>query len=67
MINLGVLGSTNGTDLQSILDAIGAGKLDAKVSVVISNRENSYILERAKKHNTPVSYTHLTLPTKRIV
>ena len=53
MINLGVLGSTNGTDLQSILDAIGAGKLDAKVSVVISNRENSYILERAKKHNTP--------------
>ena len=53
MINLGVLGSTSGTDLQSILDAIGAGKLDAKVSVVISNRENSYILERAKKHNTP--------------
>ena len=53
MINLGVLGSTNGTDLQSILDAIGAGKLDAKVSVVISNRENSYILDRAKKHNTP--------------
>ena len=53
MINLGVLGSTNGTDLQSIFDAIGAGKLDAKVSVVISNRADSYILERAKKHNTP--------------
>ena len=53
MINLGVLGSTNGTDLQPILDAIGAGKLDAKVSVVISNREDAYILERAKKHNTP--------------
>ena len=30
MINLGVLGSTNGTDLQPILDAIGAGRLDAK-------------------------------------
>ena len=53
MINLGVLGSTNGTDLQPILDAIGAGKLDARVSVVISNREDAYILERAKKHNTP--------------
>ena len=53
MINLGVLGSTNGTDLQPILDAIGTGKLDAKVSVVISNREDAYILERAKKHNTP--------------
>ena len=53
MINLGVLGSTNGTDLQSIFDAIGAGKLDAKVSVVISNRADSYILKRAQKHNTP--------------
>ena len=53
MINRGGFGSTTGTDLQSIRDAIGAGKLDAKVSVVISNRENSYILERAKKHNTP--------------
>jgi len=53
VINLGVLGSTNGTDLQSIFDAIGAGKLDAKVSVVISNRADSYILERAQKHNTP--------------
>ena len=53
MINLGVLGSTNGTDLQPILDAIGAGRLDAKVAVVISNREDAYILERAKKHNTP--------------
>ena len=53
MINLGVLGSTNGTDLQPILDAIETGKLDAKVSVVISNREDAYILERAKKHNTP--------------
>tara|TARA_B100000963_G_scaffold162268_1_gene141083 strand:+ start:2665 stop:3240 length:576 start_codon:yes stop_codon:yes gene_type:complete len=53
VINLGVLGSTNGTDLQPILDAIGTGNLDAKVSVVISNREGAYILERAKKHNTP--------------
>ena len=59
MINLGVLGSTNGTDLQPILDAIGTGKLDATVSVVISNREDAYILERAKKHNTPnVFITH---------
>ena len=48
MINLGVLGSTNGTDLQPILDAIGAGRLDAKVAVVISNREDAYILEKRK-------------------
>lgn len=53
MINIGVLGSTNGTDLQFILDAIRAGTLDANISVVISNKNDSYILKRAQAHNTP--------------
>ena len=53
MINIGVLGSTNGTDLQFILDAIDTGTLNANVSVVISNKEDSYILKRAQAHNTP--------------
>ena len=38
MINVGVLGSTKGTDLQVILDAVGAKKLDANI---ILNKENS--------------------------
>ena len=50
MIRLGVLGSTKGTDLQAILDAIQNDALDAEVAVVISNRENAYILERARDH-----------------
>ncbi|MEA1880957.1 MAG: phosphoribosylglycinamide formyltransferase [Candidatus Marinimicrobia bacterium] len=50
-IKLGVLGSTNGTDLQAILDAITSNELDAEVSVVLSNRKNAYILERAENHN----------------
>jgi len=53
MIRLGVLGSTKGTDLQAILDAIHNDALDASVVVVVSNRENSYILERARNHNIP--------------
>ena len=53
MIRLGVLGSTKGTDLQAILDAIHNDALDAAVVVVVSNRENSYILERARNHNIP--------------
>ena len=53
MIRLGVLGSTKGTDLQAILDAINNDVLDAEVVVVVSNRENSYILERAGNHNIP--------------
>ena len=52
MINIGVLGSTNGTDLQFIFNAIDESKLDANVSVVISNKEDSYILKRAQAHNT---------------
>ena len=51
MIRLGVLGSTNGTDLQDILDAVSAGELDADVAVVISNRTGAYILERAEINN----------------
>tara|TARA_B100001996_G_scaffold363907_1_gene332523 strand:+ start:3337 stop:3915 length:579 start_codon:yes stop_codon:yes gene_type:complete len=53
MIKLGVLGSTNGTDLQAIIDAINTGKLKADVSIVISNNQNAYILKRANNHNLP--------------
>ena len=53
MIKIGVLGSTNGTDLQPILDEIANGDLKAKVSVVISNNQNAYILKRAEKNNIP--------------
>ena len=53
MIRLGVLGSTKGSDLQAVLDAIHNDALDAAVVVVVSNRENSYILERARKNNIP--------------
>ena len=50
-MNIGVLGSTRGTDLQGVIDAIGSKQLSSKISVVISNKEDAYILERAKKHN----------------
>ena len=53
MINIGVLGSTKGTDLQAILDAIHSKKLSATVSTVIANRKNAYILDRAKDHSVP--------------
>ena len=56
MIKLGVIGSTSGTDLQFILEAIGSGELKAEVSVVISNRKNAYILERANKHHVPAVF-----------
>jgi len=56
MIKLGVLGSTNGTDLQAILDSVASGELNGEVSVVLSNQKNAYILERAKNHNVPAFF-----------
>jgi phosphoribosylglycinamide formyltransferase-1 len=56
MIKLGVLGSTNGTDLQAILDSVASGELNGEVSVVLSNQKNAYILERAKNHNVPTVF-----------
>jgi len=50
-LKLGILGSTKGTDLQTIIDAIDKKKLSATVEVVISNASNAYILERAANHN----------------
>ena len=63
MIRLGILGSTNGTDLQAILNAISKKMLNANVSVVISNRKNAYILKRVKNYNIPnyfISHKGLT-------
>jgi len=46
---LGVLISGRGSNLQSILDAIGDGRLAADVVVVISNRADAQGLERARR------------------
>lgn len=47
MTKLCVLISGNGSNLQAIIDAIAAGRLNAVVCGVISNRPNAYGLERA--------------------
>ena len=49
-IRLGVMVSGRGTNLQSIIDVCEAGKIDAEVVVVISNKADAYALERARKH-----------------
>lgn len=48
MITLGVLISGSGTNLQAIFNAIEAGTLDARVALVLSNKEEAYGLERAR-------------------
>lgn len=50
ILNIGVLASTKATDMQAVIDAINAKNLNAKISVVISNKKDAYALERARKH-----------------
>jgi phosphoribosylglycinamide formyltransferase-1 len=45
---IGVLVSGRGTNLQSLIDAVAARRLDASIAVVISNREDAPALARAR-------------------
>lgn len=55
-LRLAVLGSGAGTNMQSILDAIVGGTLDAEVVCVISDVADAPILERARRHNIPARF-----------
>lgn len=55
MINLGVLASGRGSNLQAIIDAGEGGSLrgQAQVSVVVSDNPGAQALERAARHGIP--------------
>ena len=48
-MNLGVLVSGRGTNLQAIIDASKENKIKSKVVIVISNKKDAYALLRAEK------------------
>ena len=51
MLHIGILASTKASDMQAVIDAISFKKLNAAISVVVSNKKDAYALERAKNHN----------------
>ena len=52
MLNIAVLVSGGGTNLQAIIDAIELGKIEgAKISLVVSSRNDAYALQRAANAN----------------
>ncbi|MGE4283911.1 MAG: phosphoribosylglycinamide formyltransferase [Clostridia bacterium] len=54
MLNIGVLVSGGGTNLQAVIDAVGKGIIrNGRIVTVVSSKEEVYALERAKKHNIP--------------
>lgn len=54
MLNVVVLVSGGGTNLQAIIDGVENGTItNTKIAGVISNNKGAYALERAAKHNIP--------------
>ena len=49
-LKVGVLGSTRGTAMQGMIDAIAEGVLDVEVVLVMSDRATAPILQRAAEH-----------------
>ncbi len=58
---IAVFVSGRGTNLQSIIDAINAGKLDAEIKLVVSNRSKAYALKRCEKYGIP----YKVIPSKK--
>lgn len=54
-----VLISGNGSNLQTLIDAIGAGRLRAQISRVIANRRSAYGITRAERVGIPTTYLPL--------
>jgi phosphoribosylglycinamide formyltransferase-1 len=48
-MNIAVLCSGNGSNLQAIIDAVKSGYIKARIALVVSDNKNAFALERAKK------------------
>lgn len=55
-LNLGILGSGAGSNMQSIMEAIDARELDAEIKIVLADFPDAKILERARKHGIKAEY-----------
>jgi phosphoribosylglycinamide formyltransferase-1 len=62
VIRLGVLASGGGTNLQAILDACAAKRIDAAVAVVVSNVPTAGALDRARRAGVEA----LVVPSKGV-
>jgi len=56
MINIGVLVSGRGTNLQAIIEAIEEGKIAGEIKVVMSDNPDAYALKRAQQYHIDTRY-----------
>ncbi len=50
MLKIGIIASGRGTNAQCLINAIEEGRLSATIELIISDRPEAGVLERAKKH-----------------
>lgn len=55
-LRIAVLGSTNGTDLDAIINGIADTSVPTHIKMVISDREDAPILQRAKRNGIPATW-----------
>lgn len=64
-LSLAVLVSGGGSNLQSIIDRVEQGRLDARIKLVLANNPEAHGLVRAEKHNIPhLALDHRNYPTR---
>ena len=56
MVNIGVLVSGRGTNLQAIIEAIEEGKIEGDIKVVISDNPDAYALKRVQQYHINTRY-----------
>jgi len=56
MINIGILASGRGTNLQAIIEAVEDGRIEGKIKIVISDNSDAYALKRAEQNNIDTQY-----------
>jgi phosphoribosylglycinamide formyltransferase-1 len=67
MINIAVLASGRGTNLQAIIDAIKAGKIEGKIKIVISDNPKAYALKRAQACGIDnITFPYKNYKTKKV-
>ncbi|WP_298067196.1 phosphoribosylglycinamide formyltransferase [uncultured Mailhella sp.] len=64
-LKLGILASGSGTNAQAMIDAAESGRLDADIRIIIANRPNAAVLDRAQKHGIPsLCLDHTAFPDR---
>jgi len=64
--NLAIIGSNNGTNMLTLIDAIKQKQLLATIAVVMSNRQDTLILSRAREHQLPALWLDCKALTREV-